>query len=591
MPGIEWINNHVVGDGVTATLDNRGVLIIDSDGGTLWPDWSDRANLKTGVKTIETRGTTYLPEDSSRLFSGLTSLNKIDLSGLNTSNVTSMREMFYNCPALWSIDLSPMDTSHVQDMSGMFRKCKGLIDVYCSKIDTSNVKDMSYMFCECALPDGIDTMTFDTSNVTSMKGMFQGCENLEEGVVVFDTSRVEDVSYMFCGCSAMRTVEVYGADAPNLKNMERMLTGCVSLEQVDFKELKASGVTNMSDMLSECYNLQSVDLSGLDTSSVTDMSYMFSLSDIKNVDLSALNTSSVRNMEGMFLGSMSAERLNLSAFDTSNVTNMDRMFAECHDMQSVNLSSFRTPNVTSMEGTFDGCRNLRSLDISNFDTSHVTNMNRLFRDCEELRRLKLDGLDLSSIGHTVNGQSQRENTIAMFEGCKKAALSPGTPVKLQEIMERSTGRLNIQEYIADTTKAAIEQTKTYLSTMLDTIDSEIGGNTANLDAILNHIRGDIMQVMDYIKEKADPVIAAMDDVGTTDAPTAPAEHIAVPSEISTNAKAEADLLCDKMGAQHITTEPARHTDNPLDSVLNEARAQTSVAARSAGETITKTEAR
>ena len=46
-----------------------------------------------------------------RMFSGCINITEIDLSNLNTSQVTNMNSMFYNCESLTSLDLSNLNTS------------------------------------------------------------------------------------------------------------------------------------------------------------------------------------------------------------------------------------------------------------------------------------------------------------------------------------------------------------------------------------------------------------------------------------------------------------------------------------------------
>ena len=46
-----------------------------------------------------------------------------DLSNFDTSNVTNMEGMFYECYSLISIDLSNFETSNVTNMAGMFHGC------------------------------------------------------------------------------------------------------------------------------------------------------------------------------------------------------------------------------------------------------------------------------------------------------------------------------------------------------------------------------------------------------------------------------------------------------------------------------------
>jgi surface protein len=55
------------------------------------------------------------------MFENCSSLTSLDVSGFDTSNVTSMGAMFYNCSGLTSLDLSGFDTSKVTGMNNMFR--------------------------------------------------------------------------------------------------------------------------------------------------------------------------------------------------------------------------------------------------------------------------------------------------------------------------------------------------------------------------------------------------------------------------------------------------------------------------------------
>lgn len=83
------------------------------------------------------------------MFSGCTSLTSLDLSALDTSNVTVMYYMFNGCTALTSLDLSNFDTSKVTAMDSMFNGCSSLATLDLSSFDTSNVTVMDYMFNKC----------------------------------------------------------------------------------------------------------------------------------------------------------------------------------------------------------------------------------------------------------------------------------------------------------------------------------------------------------------------------------------------------------------------------------------------------------
>ena len=66
------------------------------------------------------------------MFWGCSSLESIDLSSFNTTNVKDMQFMFYGCSSLKSIDLSSFNTTNVKDMHSMF--------CYCSSLKRENIK-------------------------------------------------------------------------------------------------------------------------------------------------------------------------------------------------------------------------------------------------------------------------------------------------------------------------------------------------------------------------------------------------------------------------------------------------------------------
>ena len=68
--------------------------------------------------------------EGTGLFAGCTKLEDlVFLNNVDTSNVTSMQRMFYNCSSLKSLDLKSFDTGKVRSMKEMFSGCSSLISV------------------------------------------------------------------------------------------------------------------------------------------------------------------------------------------------------------------------------------------------------------------------------------------------------------------------------------------------------------------------------------------------------------------------------------------------------------------------------
>ena len=70
------------------------------------------------------------------MFSGCSSLQSINLSSFNTTNVKYMGFMFSGCSSLQSIDLSSFNTTNVENMRWMFS--------YCYSLEKRNVKIGKY---------------------------------------------------------------------------------------------------------------------------------------------------------------------------------------------------------------------------------------------------------------------------------------------------------------------------------------------------------------------------------------------------------------------------------------------------------------
>ena len=174
-------------------------------------------------------GDTYKVSDANKQIK-ITSISDISTNKNNTdfkycpkfdtSNVTNMGIMFYNCESLTSVPL--FDTSKVTRMYNMFQNCKSLTSV--PLFDTSKVTETSSMFYNCASLTSVPL--FDTSMVTNMYYMFGNCKSLTS-VPLFDTSKVTNMGNMFNGCRYLTSVPLF--DTSKVTNMGSMFNGCSSL--------------------------------------------------------------------------------------------------------------------------------------------------------------------------------------------------------------------------------------------------------------------------------------------------------------------------------------------------------------------------
>ncbi|EAD9484280.1 TPA: BspA family leucine-rich repeat surface protein [Listeria monocytogenes] len=259
--------------------------------------------------------------------------------------------MFKNCSNLMEVDLSGLDTSAVTTMWDMFNSCRELEELDVSHFDTSSVTNMSYMFYDNRNLEVLDVSNLDTSSVTNMYAMFEDCTSLEElDVSHFDTSSVTDMYRVFNGCEKLKKLDVSNFDTSSATAMVQMFRNCSALEKLDVSNFNTSLVTDMRAMFAGCTSLEALDVSNFDTSSVT-------------------------NMAAMFSDNEKVEKLDLSTFDTSSVTNMGTMFKNCTALKSLYLDNFT--HAASSTDMFTGTTSLSYLfvshNVSNFNGLENTN--------------------------------------------------------------------------------------------------------------------------------------------------------------------------------------------------------------------------
>ncbi|MCQ2978766.1 MAG: BspA family leucine-rich repeat surface protein, partial [Clostridia bacterium] len=444
------------------------------------------------------------------LFKELKKITRIDFSNFDTSNVTNMYQMFYNCSSLIEADLSNFDTSNVEKMYYMFAGCNSLTNVDVSSFDTSNVTDMSAMFQNCSSLTTLDISSFDTSKVSGtsylsgMSRMFYGCTNLETLTLdkdKFDTSKVYSMYNMFYNCKKLKSIDISKFNTSNCHFMNFMFEGCESLTALDLSNFDTSNVEDMDAVFRNCKGLTTLDVSSFDTSKVTKMSSMFyCCSSLTTLDISSFKTSSVAGdsftagMYDMFYGCTSLETLTFDKdkFDTSNVYSMYNMFDYCKNLKSIDTSKFNTSNCHFMSCMFEGCELLTTLDLSNFDTSNVEDMRSMFSNCIGLTTLDLSNFNTSNVTYMNN----------MFAQCKTLTTLDLSNYNTSNVTEMSgmfsnmdnIKNLNIRNFdLSNITDSSKLPTLKYNKTLSEIV---LPKNISSVDIVLPNVTGKVWKGYD-----------------------------------------------------------------------------------------------
>ena len=360
------------------------------------------------------------PDNSSGLFRNMQDLQSIDLSNIDTSNVTDMCQMFDWCVQLAELDVSGFNTSKVTDMSDMFSGCSSLTSLDVTHFDTSKVTDMQGMFNACTGLTSLDLSSFDTSNVTNMYGMFSYCEMTSLDLSRFNTSKVTDMGDMFYGCINLSSLNVSSFDTSKVTYMSYMFSGCSSLSSLDISSFDMYAVGYCEDMLSDCTNLMTINTPKRLLKGVVLLFTYVDAAGTEYEELPRNKAASIcltrkANGTGEWLSdytySVESDRIKLESYsgNDSDITVPGSAVINGTQYNTVEISAGLWPNAESLtfengvvfpddsSGLFSYMYSLESIDLSNVDTSNVTNMRNMFLDCTNLTSLDLSSFDTSNV--------------------------------------------------------------------------------------------------------------------------------------------------------------------------------------------------
>ena len=143
------------------------------------------------------------PTETNWWFTGLSNLKEVvGTQFLYTVKVTKMIRMFDGCKSLEYIDLSSWNTSNVKSFSYMFKDCMKLKRLDLSSWDISAGFHFEEMFRNCYDLTYLNVSTWNAPKAVDINSMFLCCSNLK----VLDTGKVEDMRWLFASCSKLEKI-------------------------------------------------------------------------------------------------------------------------------------------------------------------------------------------------------------------------------------------------------------------------------------------------------------------------------------------------------------------------------------------------
>ena len=233
--------------------------VSENQNGSIMAWYKDEDNNGLYELYIGQDGGVKANPDSTKLFNFYINVTIMDLSNLDTSNVTNMFVMFQRCEKLQNLDLSSFDTSNVTNMNAMFNNCYDLQILNLKGFDTKNVIEMQKTFQGLKSLENLDLSSFNTSNVTNMKGMFANCEKLSDiKMSNFDVSNVTNMMAIFQNCKSLQTLDLSNFNIETIEDVSYMFQNTINLKTINMNKadftkatiydgmFQGSGVTNIT---------------------------------------------------------------------------------------------------------------------------------------------------------------------------------------------------------------------------------------------------------------------------------------------------------------------------------------------------------
>lgn len=249
-------------------------------GGWGTPDWVWKNPNVTNVTKVvfDPAFANARPTNCNEWFQNYVNLTSIEgIEYLNTSQVTDMHNMFYNCYHLQTTDFSGFDTRKVKDMSNMFYNCGSLKSLDISNFNTSEVTNMRNMFYHCIGLTSLDLSHLNTSKVSIMISMFQLCSNLlSVNLSGWDTRNVGSMDHMFEKCISLKTLDLSGFDTREKTcAMDDMFNTCKELTTIFVSDKFVVGTRGTGDgtMFLECKKLKGANAFDKDKTGIDNANY------------------------------------------------------------------------------------------------------------------------------------------------------------------------------------------------------------------------------------------------------------------------------------------------------------------------------
>jgi surface protein len=364
-------------------------------------------------------------------------LKSVDLSNLDTSEVTNANHMFFHDTALESADLSGWNLNNASNLSYMFLDDDNLKSLNISNWQLKDGVNTTFAF---GYRDNLSSLTdFNVNGVKNLnKNVLKTYLNVvkKNGATSVDlssttlSSSVTDLQLAFANLPNVKSINLSGWDTSHVTNVYAAFAFDSALTDVNLSGWNLSGTDSIKSLFYQDSNLTNVDLSNVDFgTNLIDETYAFQGASSK---LANVNLKGAKNVPESVLKAYvtAAKNSKATSLDLSNVSLSDKitsfrsLFQNLSSLQTINLTGWKTSKITDMSYMFYNDQNLKEIKgLDTWDTSNVTDMSRMFYNDQNLKEIKgIDGWKTGSVTDMsymfANNYSLKELNLSKWDVSK-----------------------------------------------------------------------------------------------------------------------------------------------------------------------------
>ena len=391
-------------------------------------------------------------------------LNSIDLSGLNSTNVKDFSGMFLSTTIINRLDECKLDLTSAIITDEMFKNTSGINKFTYTREITRDI-DSDHLETAANMFDGsdyanIDLKNMDFDNVYDISGIIDNTTNetlkwIEIPVENYDIENKgikydDDKEYLLnrriyyempvvngirVGFAYPDPIDVDDIDDfvneilsgvyvtfdPETNtitfmsmNLDKLPTGVFGNEDVVRAIMEVTG-KNIGDLYFTFENckfdgtkkpfmasdIEHIEM--IESEILNSCSGFFSGAPI--TDISFSHDTTFDSIAGLFKDARSLETIDLKGIVVNDKSDMSHLFDGCISLYDINLSSLDTSETVNMSYMFAGCSKLEHIDLTQLDTSSAEDLSYLFYCCERLNNVDFSQINLdhaTNISHMFN---------------------------------------------------------------------------------------------------------------------------------------------------------------------------------------------